>query len=186
MVPIASLALPIFLSAVFVFVASSIIHMMLRYHDTDFVKVPNEDGVMDALRSFNIPPGDYMLPRCSSHEEMKKPEFVEKMKKGPVVFMTVFPSGPPKMTKSLILWFVYCLVASLFAAYVAGRALPAGAEYLSVFRFAGCTAFACYALALIQNSIWYNRAWSATAKSMFDGLIYAGLTAGVFGWLWPA
>jgi hypothetical protein len=34
-------------------------------------------------------------------------------------------------------------------------------------------------------SIWYSRAWINTIKSTIDGLIYALLTAGTFGWLWP-
>lgn len=42
------------------------------------------------------------------------------------------------------------------------------------------------ALALLQNSIWYKRKWSSTLKSMADGLVYALVTAGTFGWLWPA
>ena len=62
-----------------------------------------------------------------------------------------------------------------------GRATP----YLTVFRIVGTVTFAGYALALAQYSIWYGRAWSITLKSMFDGLIYALLTGGVFGWLWP-
>jgi hypothetical protein len=74
----------------------------------------------------------------------------------------------------------------IFAAYIAGRALEPGAHYLDVFRFAGCTAFVGYAVALLQNSIWYKRNWTATLKSVFDGLVYALLMAGVFGWLWPS
>jgi hypothetical protein len=89
------------------------------------------------------------------------------------------------MNKQLILWFLYCIVAGIFAAYVAGRALPTGAHYLSVFRFVGVTAFLGYGLALIQNSIWYKRGWTSTIKSLFDSLIYALFTAGIFGWLWP-
>jgi hypothetical protein len=85
----------------------------------------------------------------------------------------------------LVLWFLYCAIVGVFAAYVAGRALPAGAEYLRVFRFAGVTAFVGYTLALWQMSIWYRRAWSTTIKATVDGLIYALLTAGTFGWLWP-
>jgi hypothetical protein len=54
-----------------------------------------------------------------------------------------------------------------------------------VFRFAGTTAFIGYSVALWQMSIWYRRAWSTTIKATVDGLIYALLTAGVFGWLWP-
>jgi hypothetical protein len=140
---------------------------------------------MEALRAFDIPPGDYVIPHAGSAKAMKSPEFIEKCKKGPVAFMTVMPSGSPSMTGSLVLWFLYCVLVSVFAAYISGRALGPGAHYLQVFRFAGCTAFVGYSLALLQGSIWYKRKWSSTIKSMFDGLIYALVTAGTFGWLWP-
>jgi hypothetical protein len=181
-----SLWIPILIAAVFVFAASSIIHMVLRYHNSDFGKVPSEDVVMDALRGFNIQPGDYVIPCPGSHKEMGTPEFVEKMKKGPVAMMTVMENGPPSMGKSLALWFLYSIVVGIFAAYIAGRALGPGAHYLAVFRFVGATAFVGYSLALLQSSIWYHRAWSSTIKSVVDGFVYALLTAGVFGWLWPA
>jgi len=177
--------LPILLSAVIVFVASSLIHMATPWHKSDYPKVPNEDRVMDALRPLAIPPGDYMIPRPSSREEMRAPEFAEKVKRGPVMVLTVMPPGPMTMSKSLVLWFFYCAVVGVFAAYVAGRALQPGAPYLQVFRFAGATAFIGYSLALWQMSIWYRRAWSTTVKTTVDGLIYALLTAGTFGWLWP-
>lgn len=185
MVPVTSLWAPILLSAVIVFVASSIIHMVLAYHRTDFRKAPAEDELMEALRKIGVTPGEYMIPCPGSPEGMKNPAFVEKMKRGPVAFMTVIESGPPRMGKSLALWFLYCIAVGFFAAYLSGRALAPGSHYLGVFRFAGCTAFVGYTLALWQNSIWYKRAWSTTLKSTFDGLIYASLTAGTFGWLWP-
>ena len=185
MVPIAALWIPILLSAVIVFVVSSIIHMMLPYHRTDFGRIPDEDKVMEGLRKFNVPPGDYLMPCAGSPREMGTPAFIEKMKKGPVACLTVMKSGPPSMIGNLVLWFVYCVVVGVFAAYIAGRAQPAGAHYLSVFRFAGCTAFVGYSLALWQNVIWYKRSWKATLKSTLDGLIYGLLTGGTFGWLWP-
>lgn len=185
MVTIIALWLPIVLSAVFVFIASSIIHMFLKYHQSDFSQLPREDEIMDKLREYDIPPGDYYFPYAGSAEVMRSEAYLEKRKRGPVAFINFMKPGPPAMTKEFVLWFIYCLVVSVFAAYIAGRAVPAGGDYLEVFRFAGCTAFAGYALGLAQNSIWYNRSWSATFKSMFDGLIYALLTAGTFGWLWP-
>ncbi len=185
MTELSMLLLPILLSAVIVFVASSIIHMATPWHKNDYQQMPSEGQVQEALRAFNIPPGDYMLPRCSSMEEMRSPEFTEKLKQGPVLVATVMPSGPVTMTKNLILWFLYSVVVSLFAAYVAGRALDTGAPYLRVFQLAGATAFAGYALALWQMSIWYQRSWLTTIKSTVDGLIYALLTAGTLGWLWP-
>jgi len=184
MVPVTSLLVPIVVSAVLVFIASSIIHMVLTYHRTDWKKLPAEDDVMEALRRFNIAPGDYMMPCAGSRSDMNNPAFLDKLKRGPVAVFTVMP-GEFSMARNLVLWFIYCLVVSLFAGYVAGAALPPGVEYLEVFRFAGTTAFAGYALALWQNSIWYRRAWSTTIKATIDGLVYALLTAGVFGWLWP-
>ena len=54
-----------------------------------------------------------------------------------------------------------------------------------MFRFVGASAFLAYTVALWQNSIWLKRAWSSTLKHTFDGLVYALVTAGTFGWLWP-
>ena len=186
MVPIVTLWLPVLASAVLVFVASSVIHMALPWHKKDYTALAKEGEVLAALRKFDIPPGDYFAPLCTSMAEMKSPAFVEKMKAGPVAHMTFLPAGPPSMTKSLIQWFVYSLFVSLFAAYIAGRALHAGAPYLAVFRFSGATAFGAYSVALVQGSIWYGRSWTTTWKSVIDGFVYACLTAAVFGWLWPS
>lgn len=185
MTSIIALWLPILLSAVIVFIVSSIIHTLLQYHRNDFEKLPQENEIMDALRPFDIPPGDYVLPHAGSMKNMSSPEFIEKSKKGPVAFMTVLPSGQQSMAGSLIMWFFYSILISIFAAYVAGHALEAGANYLAVFRYVGSLAFAGYGLALLQNSIWYKRNWTATLKSVFDAMIYALVTAGTFGWLWP-
>ena len=141
---------------------------------------------MDALRPFNLKPGEYMLPRGKNMKEMKAPEFVEKLKRGPVMIMTVIPNGPISMGKSLVQWFIYTMIVGAFTAYLAGATLDAGAEYLSVFRVAGTTAFIAYTIGLWQQSIWYSRPWSTTLKLTLDGLIYGLLTGGVFGWLWPA
>lgn len=182
---LATLWLPILLSAVFVFVVSSLIHMVLKYHANDFKKLAEQDAIQAALRPFNIPPGDYCLPRADSMKEMKAPEFMEKLNKGPVAMITVLKSGSMNMGTSLLLWFLYSVVVSIFSAYIAWHAVPAGGSYLSVFRFAGCAAFMGYALALFQGAIWYGRNWCTVLKTVFDGLIYALVTAGVFGWLWP-
>jgi hypothetical protein len=185
MVNVISLWLPILLSALFVFMVSSIIHMFLPYHRSDFKKIQSEDEVMDSLRKFNILPGDYVMPYAGSPEVMRSEEYKEKVRNGPMAFMTVMKSGEQNMGANLALWFVYSVVVGIFAAYITGLALGPGSEYMIVFRFASATAFIGYSLALLQNSIWYKRNWPATIKSMFDGLIYALVTGGVFGWLWP-
>ena len=186
MVPILSLWLPIILSAVIVFFVSFILHMLLPYHRSDFASLPKEDEVMEAFGKFNVPPGDYVMPRAATSKEMGSPEYIEKCTRGPVAIITVLKSGPPTMAGSLVQWFLYSIVVGFFAALIAGHALKPGADYHAVFHFVGITAFVGYALALLQNSIWYKRKWSATLKSVFDGLIYAAMTAGTFGWLWPS
>lgn len=185
MTELTALWLPILVSAVLVFLASAVIHMLMPWHKGDYPPVPNEEGVMASLRPHAIPPGDYMLPRAASPEDMRSEAFAEKLRQGPVMMLTVMPNGPVTMGRTFVLWFVYLIVVGVFAGYITGRALPPGSDYRSVFRFAGATAFIGYALALWQMSIWYRRSWSTTLKATADGLIYALLTAGTFGWLWP-
>lgn len=185
MIALSALWLPILVASVIVFVASSLIHMATPWHKNDFPRLANEEAFRDAVRPLAIPPGDYMIPRPQTREELRAPAFLDKVKAGPVLVMTVLPNGPMSMGKNLVNWFLYSVIVSIFSAYIAGRALGPGADYLQVFRFVGATAFLAYAVALWQMSIWYGRAWSLTLKSTIDGLIYALLTAGTFGWLWP-
>jgi hypothetical protein len=185
MVATISLWWPVLLSAILVYLVSTIIHMATPLHRGDWRRLPKEDEVMAALRPFDIPPGDYGMPLASSMAAMKDPAHKAKLQAGPVGFFTIFPTGLPAIGKSLILWFLYGLVVSAYTAYVCSHALAWGAGYRAVFRIAGCTSFAAYSLALLQHSIWYRRNWGTTLRSMFDGLIYGLLTAATFAWLWP-
>src|SRR3989441_10048189 len=144
MTPLVSLWLPILLSAVGVFLVSSALHMFTGWLKRDYLKVPNEDRVMDTLRPLALPPGDYMMPRPESSEQMRSPAFVEKFKKGPVMMFTVMPGGSMAMGKQLTQWFLFSVVVGIFAASVAGSALPPGANSRAVFHFAGLTAFVAY------------------------------------------
>ena len=184
MVSLTALWLPILLSAALVFVASSLIHMLLGYHASDWKSLEREDGVLDALRPFALGPGDYVAPKPGSMAEMNSPEYKAKAEKGPRVMITVM--GPSSsMLRSMIVWFVYSLVVAVFAAYVAGITLPPSAPYMDVFRVTSTVTFAGYALALWQSFIWYSRSIGYVLRSTIDGLVYALLTGGAFGWLWP-
>jgi hypothetical protein len=182
---LASLWLPIVLSAVFIFIASSIIHMGPLWHKNEYPPLPDQESARAALGALNVPPGDYMVPRCKTMKEYGQPEFQEKLKQGPNWIITVLPPGGGGMGGSLAQWFVFLLVVCLFAAYVSSHALAPGAHYHDVFRFVGATAFMGFAFGQIPQSIWYKRQWSTTAKQVLDGLIYACVAAGTFGWLWP-
>jgi hypothetical protein len=183
MIAVTSLWLPILVSAVFVFVVSSVIHMLLPYHRNDLGPLPDEARAREALRG--VPPGEYSVPHAPTPNAMKDPAFTQKMQEGPVAIIRMRPSGTWNMGATMGAWFVYCIVVSIFAGYVAANAVPADADYLAVFRFAGTTAFAGYVLALWQDTIWWGRTTANALKSSFDGLIYALVTAGAFGWLWP-
>jgi hypothetical protein len=184
MVPLTALWLPILLSAVIVFVASSIMHMVLPYHRSDYKPLPDEDRVLAALRAAGLQRGLYHFPFCT-HKDMKSPAMTEKYKQGPVGLMTVIPNGPPAMPKFLGLWFAYCLIVGFFVAYLTGHTVAPGAHYLAVFRVVGTAAFLAYGLGNLSNGIWKGQPWSMVIKEVIDGLVYASLTAGTFGWLWP-
>ena len=169
MVSLATLWIPIVLSTVIVFIASSILHMVLPYHKSDYRKLSEEDKVMAALRA------ELALSRRADTE----------FKQGPVGLLTVFPSGVVRMGKFLGLWFVYCLIIGFFTAYLTGHTVAPGAHYPAVFRVAGTAAFMAYGLGGPSNGIWKGLPWSMVSKECLDGLIYGLLTAGTFGWLWP-
>ena len=184
MVPLSALWLPILLSAVIVFVGSSIIHMLLPYHRGDYQQLPDEDKVLPALRAAGLKRGLYMFP-YSTHKDMQSPATQEKYKQGPVGMMTIFPNGPVVLPKFLGMWFAFCLVVNFFVAYLAAHTVAPGASYLSVFRVVGTAGFLVYGLGHLSDGIWKGQTWGFVLKEVVDGLIYGLLTAGTFGWLWP-
>jgi hypothetical protein len=185
MVPVMDLWLPIVLSAVFVFVVSSVIHMALQIHKHDYAKLAAEDRVLAELRAHSIPAGTYAFPACSSMKEMGSPEMIAKREQGPVGFMTILPRGQMSMGKHLLQWFVLSLVVGLFAGYIGGLSLGPGARAMDVLQVTSTVAFVGYALSHATDSIWKGVPWSVTLKFCFDGLLYAFATGAAFAWFWP-
>jgi hypothetical protein len=52
-----------------------------------------------------------------------------------------------------------------------------------VLRVVGTAAFLGYGLGTFTNAIWKGQTWSMTLKEVFDGSVFALLTAGTFAWL---
>jgi hypothetical protein len=177
------LLLPAALSAVLVFLLSFVMHMVLPWHKSDYATLPHEDQVLDALRPFAIPPGEYMAPRPNSMADMKAPEFLEKMRRGPVFMLNMF-DGMGSMGRSLGFWFVYILVVAGFAGHIAQATITRPADGHLVFHTVALASFMGYSFGLWQMTIWYRRSWIITLKSTIDGLLYAVVTGGVFWWLW--
>lgn len=185
MVPLEHLWLPIIVSAAGVFVASSIVHMVLKFwHTPEYHGLPNEDEVGTAIRNGNPAPGMYVVPFCRM-EDMKKPEAREKFERGPVGFMILRSNGAPNMGKSLVLWFIFSLVVSIFAGYIAGVSLGADAPSIHILRTVWTAAFMTYGLTALPLSIWWGQPWRSAAKGVIDGVIYSLVTAAIFVWLWP-
>lgn len=185
MTPVASLWLPILLSAVACFIVSSIIHMLTPWHKGDYGTLPSEEGVLGAMRPFNIPPGDYMAPKPASMDDMKTAAFAEKRNRGPVVIMTVLPSGPVTMGGQLGAWFIYLVVIDLMAGWIAATTLEPGANPRAVFHYVSLAAFLGFTGALWQMTIWYKRSLGTTIRSTIDGVVYAVISGAIFMWMWP-
>ncbi len=182
-IALTSLWLPILLSAIAVFIASSLVWMVLQYHNSDWLPLPDEEAARRTLKG--VPAGEYTVPYAGSNKARADSAWQQKMKEGPMVMMTVFPTGTMSMGRQFVQWFTYCLVISFLVAYVASRTLAPGTDYPEVFRVVGTVAVLAYAGNAASNAIWFGRGWRRTAKDILDGLIYGLVTAGVFGWLWP-
>ncbi len=178
---IMTLWLPILVAAVVAFAAGAVIWMAMPWHKTDWSKTADEEAVRAALRSTS--PGMYTVPNIKDRADFASQEVKQKLQDGPQAFITVVPTRMPQMGGKLLLMFVYNLVVALVCAYFVSHTLTPGADYLAVFRVSGAVAFVAYGMAYVQESIWFGRHWSMTAKSFLDALIYAVLTGGVFGWL---
>jgi hypothetical protein len=185
MVNMYQLWIPIVLSAVLVFLASSVIWMVLPYHRKDVTGVTDENALADALRKQKLAPGQYFIPFTADPAARQSPEFKKKMTDGPQAMITIKPVSDGGMGGMLIRWFIYSLILSSVVAYVSGRTLQPGASYLAVFRVVGTVAWLGYGGAHAVYSIFWGRPWRSTLLDTWDALVYGLLTAGAFGWRWP-
>ena len=184
MIDLAQLWLPILLSAIAVFVASSLIHMVLQWHKSDYQKLPNEDEVRMAILNGRATPGQYMLPHCVTRP-VGESDIQRKFAEGPIGILALKAAGPPKMGPMLLQWFVYVLLLGAVVAYLASRSLGPSAPFLNVFRLVATISFLAFVCGSIQNGIWMGRQWRSVALDGVDALIYGAVSGAIFGWLWP-
>ena len=177
--------LPILLSAVVVFTISSLVHMVFKWHASDYKPVANEDALRATVNAANLTPGLYVVPFCKDMKDMGSPEVMKKYQEGPVLHVTVMPKGLPNMGKYLGLWFAWSLVIATLAAYLAARAGGPGAAAASAARWAASITFIGHGFGTVTESIWMGRPWSTSAKYLLDSALYAAGTWAVFLWLWP-
>ncbi len=182
LVPLVSLWLPILLSAVFVFLLSSILWMALPFwHGKDYGKLPEEERVLEALSSAKT--GQYVIP-CLDWKKAT-PEQKAAAQRRPGGFLMLRNPARFSFGKALVLYFLYTILVGLFVAYICAVTLGPGTHYLKVFRVAGSAAMLAYVLGGLTDSVWYGKPWAVTLKAAVDGVLCGLVTAGTFGWLWP-
>jgi len=183
-VTLPALWLPIVLSAVIVMVGSTIVWMVLKYENAEWEPIPGEDQLREAVRKLNLAaPGQYVFPHMRGSADPQAA--MKKWEEGPNGVLLLMKAQKFSMGGRLTLAFLFYLVVSFFAAYVASHALARGVDYLRVFQIVGAASFMGYSFGVFSDTIWFGRTWSSALKTAFSGLIYACLTAGTFGWLWP-
>jgi hypothetical protein len=182
-VSMVQLWLPIIVSAVLVFIASSLAWMVLPHHKKDIQKLPDEAALTSKIRELDVPPGQYMWPNCADHVEMKSDEYKARFNEGPWGSMII--SGKPNFGQNLLLCFLFYVVVGVFVAYISVNAREAGAAYLSVYQIAGASAFMAYALGGIPQAIFFSHPKRSIVANTADAFVYAMLTAGAFAGFWP-
>jgi hypothetical protein len=180
---LASLWLPILVSAVLVFVVSAASHMLVPYRQREWRAAPEQEALQRIFRGKG--PGLYVFPSPESARERGRPEHLKRWAEGPSAFLALVPAGPVNMGRNLGLSFLLNLVVSFVTAYVAAHALGAAPHYLAVFRVVGTIGFLAYATGALYEGIWYWRPWQSLAMGALDALLYGLAMAGTFGWLWP-
>jgi hypothetical protein len=175
---------PILLSGLAVFILSAMAWTVLPHHRKEYGRMANEDGIADAIRAGNIAPGLYSIPHAGDMKEMGTPEMKAKMERGPNAFIAIVKSGNRGMGPMMIQSFITNIIIATFIAYIASKALPTGAEYMTVFCLVATATFMAYGLGTIPDSIWFGKPWRSYALNAADSLAYALVTGGIFGWLW--
>ena len=183
-VAIFDLWLPILLSTAVVFMISFVVWMVRPYHKRDWKGVGDEEQALAGLRG--LAPGAYHFPHCDDMKETATDAYKERCRRGPVGILFMMKAEPCNMGPLLLRWALYLVYVGIIVAYVAGLAHRPGAHYMDVFQVAGAAAFIAYTTAAIPSGIWKGVPWSFVCKELFDGLIYALATAGIFASMWPA
>jgi hypothetical protein len=180
-----ALWLPILLSAVVVFVISSLVHMVLKWHASDYNTLANEDAIRAAIRAGNNAPGRYVFPFCKEMKDMGSEEMKQKYRDGPVGHLTLMPNGVPNMGKYLGTWFLWSLVISIVAAFLASRLIPWDhAHARGAAKLVGAITFIAHGFGSVTESIWTGRPWGQTGKYLIDAAMYAVGSGLIYCWLW--
>ena len=179
--------IPILVSAAAVWIASALAWMIVGHHKNDNPALPNEQEVIDTIKGWNLPPGEYMFPdfrRCKGMTKEQKQAMYENMQKSPMGILRVW--GKISMGGNMLWTFVVCLVVSTLIAYLGWSALPhAGSSFAHTFQVLGTAGILAYCFASFPGDIWFQRSRRAMTTNFIDGVVFGLITGAVFAWLWP-
>ena len=180
---LAALWMPILVSAVAVFFASFVSWVLIGHHNPDWRELANESDVADWVRD-NIRPGRYLFPCARTKEQMENESKKQLLANGPWGTINIWDKAP-NMGKNLGLTFSFYLVTSFFVAYLATISLDPGAGFGRVFQVTGTAAILAHCFAFMPNNIWFGTPKRAILFDVLDGVVYAMITAAIFGAMWP-
>ena len=184
-VSVSELWLAILIAGLLCWVASALIHMLLKYHNADYKGLPNEAAVSSALADKTPAPALYTLPYCADMKAMGEEPMQKKFTDGPVAMITIMPNGMPAMGKLLSQQIIFFVFGSFLIGYLATISIAGNADFMTVFRQIFVASFLTYGWAQIPYSIWMGQPWSNCVRYLLDALIYAVVTACTFSLLWP-
>ncbi len=183
---IALLWMPILVTAVLIFIASTMIHMVFKWHNADYQKLTNEDDVRAVVHASSAEPGQYMIPYCVDMKEMGGEVMMKKFNDGPVAFLTVRKNGTPAMGSTLFQWFIFTIVIASFAGWIAMSVFSGKADARAAGQMVGLISFLAYGAGSVPLGIWLGKSWGSVAKDLLDAVIYGVISWLVFAWCWPA
>ena len=180
-----AILLPVFVTAIVLFIASSIAWTVSPHHRQDWVGHPTEKEFLEQLAASEVPRGQYIFPFITP-TEMKDPERMATYEKGPHGTLNVWGSKP-SMPRNLALTFLTFLVACFFIGYLTYSAVGTGetADFSKVFQIAGTAGLCTWCFSFIPNGIWFGKTLRSTVMDIADGFVYGILTGLSFGIMWP-
>lgn len=183
---LASLWLPILLSAVAVWFLSMILGGPALHHKNDFVGLPpaDEDALMDSFRTLAIKPGNYLIPDFRTRASMESEKVKQALEHGPVGHLSLW-RAPITMGDKVFATLVVHIVVSALIAYLARAALSTPAPFAKVFQVVATAGILAYSFAFIPNCIWHGSYTRTIAFRVIDGIVYGLITGAIFAWRWP-
>jgi len=91
----------------------------------------------------------------------------------------------PSIGRVLVQSLTFCLVTSVFVAYLGTLSLSPGDDFSRVFQVIGTAGILAYAFGGIRNAIWFGLDFRSAVLDVVDGVFYGLITGVVFGILWP-